>query len=241
MKINKQIKKVKRPMPSKNYIRFLIFLGMLAAGFCQAKDLGVWGATFPVIEHDMKEFIYARLNNMKQNGELEKIKEKFIQNAKAHILRPNPVLELTTTQEPKTFYHDPTYVLDKDIKDDKGRIIAKSGTTINPFDTVKLSGILFFFNADDKRQVLWAIENGKKYDYVKYVLIRGNIKEAGEVLRDRIYFDQYGLITQSLGIKHIPCIVKQSDKKLQIQEFSFKKVSEKNDLKERSRTSKEKK
>ena len=88
-------------------------------------------------------------------------------------------------------------------------------------------GVLFFIDADDKRQINWALDNVKKYDYMKYILVKGNIKDAGKILNDRIYFDQHGLITRKLGIKHIPCIVKQEEKqekkKLQIQEFAIKK------------------
>lgn len=191
----------------------------------QAKNLGVWGPLFPIEEQDIREFIYQRLNEMQQNGEMTKLNEKFTKNVKEHILRPTPVSGLTTTREPKTFYYDPTYILGKDIEDHEKNIIAKKGTIINPLDTIKLHGVLFFLDADDKAQTKWALENSKKHDYVKYILVKGNIKEAGKKLNDRIYFDQYGLITKQLNIKHIPCIVKQEGKKLQIQEFALGELS----------------
>lgn len=206
----------------KNYIRFLLFLSLFATSLTQAKNLGVWGTTFPIVEQDIKEFIYERLNQMQQNGELEKIKGRFIKNVKNHTLRPTPVSGLTTTDQPKTFYYDPTYVLEKNIEDEKGRLIAKAGTIINPLDTIKLHGVLFFLDADDAVQIKWALDNAKKYDYVRYILVRGNIKDAGKALNDRIYFDQYGSITSKLGIRHIPCVVKQEGKKLQIQEYALK-------------------
>ncbi|MBU0744901.1 MAG: type-F conjugative transfer system protein TraW [Gammaproteobacteria bacterium] len=212
----------------KNYIRFLLFLSLFITELSQAKNLGVWGAMFPIAEQDIKEFIYKRLNQMQQNGELEKIKKKFIRNVKNHTLRPAPVSGLTTTDRPKTFYYDPIYILDKNIEDEKGKIIAKAGTTINPLDTIKLHSVLFFLNADDKRQIAWALENVKKHDYVKYILVQGNIKDAGKVLSDRIYFDQHGIITRKLGVMHIPCVVKQEGKKLQVQEISLKKETNEN-------------
>lgn len=203
----------------------LLFACMFISTSIFAKNLGVWGAVFPVVEQDIKEFIHERLNQMQQNGALERLKKDFIQNVKNHTLRPTPVAGLTVTEEPKTFYYDPTYVLDKDITDEKGKAIAKAGITINPLDTIKLHGVMFFLNADDKRQVKWALENAKKYDYVKYILVEGNIKDAGKALNDRIYFDQYGVMVQKLGIKHIPCIVKQVGKKLQIKEVAFSSLS----------------
>lgn len=193
-----------------------------------AKNLGVWGQLFPIEEQDIREFIYQRLNEMEQNGEMVKLNQKFIKNVKEHVLRPTPVSGLTAiekeTKEPKeakTFYYDPTYILNKNIEDHEGNIIAKKGTIINPLDTITLHGVLFFLDADDEKQIKWVFENAKKYDYVKYILVKGNIKEAGKKLNDRIYFDQYGLITKQLRIKHVPCIVKQEGKKLQIQEFAL--------------------
>jgi conjugal transfer pilus assembly protein TraW len=197
-----------------------IFLCLLIST-AHAKNLSVWGNVFPIIEQDIKEFIYERLNEMQQNGELEKLKQKSIWSIKKHVLRPAPVLGITVTKKPKTFYYDPTYVLDKDITDDKGKLMAKAGTTINPLDTIKLHGVMFFLNADDKRQIEWALENSKNHDYIRYILVRGNIKDASKALSDKVYFDQHGSITHKLGIKHVPCIVKQEGKKLQIKEFAF--------------------
>ncbi|CAL7962398.1 conjugal transfer pilus assembly protein TraW [Gammaproteobacteria bacterium] len=202
----------------------MLFLAMAVTSI-QAKNLGVWGSLFPIEEQDIREFIYQRLNEMEQNGEMTKLNKKFIDNVKEHTLRPTPVSGLTTTKEPKTFYYDPTYILNKDITDHEGNIITKKGTVINPLDTITLHGVLFFLDADDKKQIKLALNNAKKHGYAKYILVKGNIKEAGKRLNDRIYFDQYGLITKQLGIKHIPCTVKQAGKKLQIQEFTLSEDS----------------
>ena len=205
-----------------NFSKILILLPALAMASIEAKDLGVWGTLFPIAEQDLRELIYQRLNEMEQNGELAKLNEKFINNVKEHTLRPTPVAGLTTTEDPQTFYYDPTYALPHNIEDHEGRIIAKQGTIINPLDIVTLHGVLFFLNADDAKQIRWALAHSKKQDYVKYILVKGNIREAGKRLNDRIYFDQYGALTQQLGIKHIPCIVRQDGKRLQIQEFALK-------------------
>ena len=204
-----------------NFSKMLILLPTLALTSIEAKNLGVWGTLFPIAEQDLREMIYQRLNEMEQNGEMAKLREKFIQQVQEHTLRPTPVAGLTTTTKPQIFYYDPTYTLTQNIEDHEGRIIAKKGTVINPLDIVTLHGVLFFLNADDIKQVRWALEHGKKYDYVKYILVRGNIQDAGKRLNERIYFDQAGSLTKQLGIKHIPSIVKQEGKRLQIQEFAL--------------------
>ena len=205
-----------------SFSKILILLPTLALTSIEAKNLGVWGTLFPIAEQDLREIIYQRLNEMEQNGEMAKLREKFINNVKEHALRPTPVTGLTTTESPQTFYYDPTYTLTENIEDYEGEIIAKKGTVINPLDMVTMHGVLFFLNADDVKQISWALVQGKKHDYVKYILVRGNIQEAGKRLNERIYFDQAGSLTKQLGIKHIPCLVKQDGKRLQIQEFALK-------------------
>ena len=76
----------------KYYLRFLIFLGLFTFVInpIHAKNLGVWGTLFPIVEKDIREFIYARLNNMEQNGTMKKLKEKFISNCKSSLFAPNP-------------------------------------------------------------------------------------------------------------------------------------------------------
>lgn len=222
---NKKVKKMKKIV--------LIFI-FICTVFCitnlaYAKNLGVWGSLFPIEEQDIREFIYQRLNEMEQNGEMTFLNKKFAENVKEHTLRPTPVAGLATTKESKIFYYDPTYILTRNIEDHERNVIAKKGTVINPLDTITLHGVMFFLDADDKKQIKWALENAKKHDYVKYILVKGNIKEAGKKLNDRIYFDQYGSISHKLGIHHIPCIVKQEGKKLQVQEFAIEEDSSKQD------------
>lgn len=212
-------------MNSKKLITaLLILIAAFAVSTSFAKNLGVWGAVFTIEEQDLKEFILGRLNQMQQSGELEKLKTTFIKSVKQHILRPAPLAGITTTDNPKTFYYDPTHVLTKNIEDHKGKIIAKAGTTINPFNTITLHSVWLFIDADDIKQTKWALASAKKYSYVKYILVRGNIKDASKTLNNKIYFDQSGVITKQLGIKHVPSVVKQEGKKLQIQEISSEQI-----------------
>jgi conjugal transfer pilus assembly protein TraW len=190
-----------------------------------AKNLGVYGETFPIDEQDLKEIIYAKLHLMEQNGELDKLKTRFIKNVKEHTLRPVPVKGLTTTEHPKTFYYDPDYVLKENITDEKGSILTKAGTAINPLATVSFKSAMLFLNADDIRQIHWATKEAQKHELVKHILVQGNVKRAGELLKERIYFDQSGAISRQLGIKHIPCVVTQAGKKLEIREVNINEQS----------------
>jgi conjugal transfer pilus assembly protein TraW len=158
---------------------------------------------------------------MQQNGEMDKLKEKFIRDVKAHAIRPAPVKGLTTTQMPQTLYYDPTYTAKEDITDGKGRVIIKAGTKANALDTVSLRSALLFFNADDPRQINWVKQEIKKHNLVKIILVQGNIKKTSELLKERIYFDQAGTISHKLEIKHIPCVVTQAGQRLEIKEVNI--------------------
>lgn len=189
-----------------------------------AKDLGVYGEIFPIEEKDFKDVIYEKLHLMEQNGEMDKLKEKFIRNVKVHVIRPRPVKGLTTTQMPETFYYDPTYVAKEDITDEKGKVIIKAGTKANPLDTVGLRSAMLFLNADDPRQISWVKWEIKKHNLVKLILVQGNVKKTSELLKERIYFDQAGTISHKLGIKHIPCVVTQRGQRLEIKEVNINDI-----------------
>ena len=190
-----------------------------------AKNLGTWGSVYPITEEDFTKFIHERLLALKNSGKLREIQNNFVRRVKAHTLRPMPVAGLTTTDNPKTVYYDPTFILQHDIKDATGKTLFPAGTTVNPLKKVKLHEALFFLDADDTRQIKWALKNEKHYNFVKYILVNGDIKDATKALHNRVYFDQYGKLTGKLGITHIPCIVTQKGLKLQIKEYSLDRLT----------------
>ena len=188
-----------------------------------ADNLGVWGPVYPIQEEDFLVFINERLNQLKKNGELDQMKAQFINNVSTHTLRPSPVQGLTTTISPRIFFYNPTFVLQKNIENAAGTVIISAGTKVNPLDQVELHSVLLFFNADDKNQVAWAKEQSSKFKdrVVKLILVQGNIKTSEDEFNRPIYFDQYGSMTEKLGLQHIPCLVQQAGRRLVIQEYAM--------------------
>jgi len=206
----------------------LIFLTVFIVSTTFAKDLGVWGDIYPIDEDDLRDFIFKRLDSLEKNGEMKTMQKNFIKNVTYHTLRPQPVGNLTTTEQPKTLFYEPTFVLNRNIEDADGKVLFPVGTKVNPLDRVQLHSVMFFLNSDDKRQITWAIKKAKNFQYIKYILVQGNIKEASEALNNKVYFDQYGKLVHKLGILHIPSIVQQSEKKLKIQEYAVKEYEQTN-------------
>ena len=172
-----------------------------------AKNIGHYGQVFPVIEEDIRQLIMKRLHAMQDNGELLRHQQAIDQRVAEHIIRPEP-LHLTTTKTPKTFRINPTVLVSHDVWTPDGLLVAKKGMSINPFNHIKFTKTLFFFNADDANQVAWVKKHYGDYGHVKFILTGGDIREAAEHF-GRIYFDLNGVITSRLHIKHVPSVVNQ--------------------------------
>ncbi len=214
----------------------LLMISTLA--HAQSENLGTWGQAYPIAEPDMLNFIHMRLETLQKDGELAKMEAQFQERVKEHVLRPTPVAGVSNATENKTFYYEPTFTLQQNVYGSDGSLIYKRGTTINPLDlqTVEalypnayvppFNEILLFINADDQRQVAWAKAETSKEAQVKnsmpviIILVRGDIKEAGDAL-GRIYFDQNGVICHKFNIHAVPAMVHRVGTRLEIQEIAL--------------------
>ena len=189
-------------------ISFILICFFLHSSLVIAKNIGQYGQVFPVIEEDLRQVIMKRLKHMEQSGELAKHQRIIGQRVAEHIIRPKPLM-LTPTKKPKTDQIDPTVMVSHDVWTPDGILIARKGTSLNPFSHIQFSKTLFFFDADDAHQVAWVKKHYRDYEHVKFILTGGDIRNAAELF-GRIYFDLNGLITKQLHIKHVPCVVNQN-------------------------------
>lgn len=173
------------------------------------------GQTFPVAEMDFRQYVFFKLNKMKQSGELEKIKKEAINRVANSALRPKP-LNLETQDKSLTYFVSAEQVVEKDIFLPDGRLLVKKGTKINPFHRVSLPYVMIFIDGDDDQQVLWAKSYVTKIGANKIILTGGNVKEASKIF-SHIYFDQEGKITKKLNITHVPSVASQSSDKWKIE------------------------
>ncbi len=178
-----------------------------------AKDFGIEGHIFSIIEEDFLEVINVRLNKI----DWEKFNQKIQNQTKEYVERPTSVSGITKAKEKKEFFYDPTYVLDQDIKDYTGRLIHSAGTVVNPLEFTKLNDALLFIDGDDYFQVNFALEQYKtKNEKLKIILVKGSLLKLQRKEKIWIYFDQGGILTTKLGIKEIPALVEQDGVRLKI-------------------------
>lgn len=182
----------------------------------EAKDLGVWGTTFLIVEEDLQEVILKRAAQKTQGGNLQKLQQAQILKAKKRLEAPVSGFKLPRSAEKTVSYYDPTYVLGRDISDDKGRVFARKGTTINPFQHIALNKTLVFLNANDEKQVAWLL-GFKTTKPIKIILVEGNPIQLEEALQKPVYFDQAGVLVKKFNLRALPTVVKQEGHYLKLE------------------------
>ena len=191
----------------------------LALSFASTVQAQAVGPTYKIIEKDMLDEIRATLEVKERSGELAKLKEEAITRSKNSILNPQAVDGIQRTKEARSFYYDPTLLVNKTIATPDGTVLAKNGDKFNPLDQVSMSSILVFFDARDPDQVVRAkkiVDDAK--GRAKPILVGGSL-ELMRVWRQRIYFDQKGLLTSKFGIRQTPAVVYQEGKRLRVDEL----------------------
>jgi len=182
-----------------------------------ARDFGTHGTIYPIEEQDPIILIQQKLKLMEERGELEQRNKELQKITKAAVERPKPVEGITRAQESRTFYFDPTYVVEEDLKDHMGRIFYKKGTKINPLETINLAHDLLFFDGDDPEQKEWAVQKLQN-KRVRLILVKGAPLSLSEEWKVPVYFDQGGILVEKFKITHVPALVTQEGLRLRIEE-----------------------
>ena len=175
-----------------------------------AKNLGVQGAIYSIAEPDLLAAIYQKLTFLQKSGALAHAQQAVMARVKQHLLRPTPVLGVddiakgTVTQQ---YAFDPSIVLQTDIVDAGGRVIAKRGTRINPLAYRRFDEQLLFIKGENARELAWAkkmLATVAPQKKIKIILVSGDIAAATQKLEHRIYFDQRGALCQRFHIRRTP-------------------------------------
>lgn len=190
----------------------------------QASDHGVVGQTFPIIETDLLSVIEQRLTKLQASGGIDRMNAEFARRAEAKVRRPTPVAGITPATQARVWAFDPTIVIEKDVKDQKGNYVARAGQTVNPLDFVAMHQALVFVDGDDKAQMEWATSQYSDLK-AKIILVSGSPIEEMTARKRRFYFDQEGRLTGKFGVRHTPAVAEQEGKVIKISEIKLKGAS----------------
>lgn len=201
--------------------RWLIpFSLILLATSAWAKDLGTIGPIYDIAERDLIDVIQAKLLRAQKSGELARIETDYKRHIIASLEQPKPVAGIGPAQAASTHYIDPTWTLDRDVVDDRGKLLYPKGTRINPFDYDRLPRSLLFLDESDNRQVVFAKAFIDRSPVpVKPILIAGEPFKLMREWKREVYFDQGGALSKRLEITHSPALVTQEGKRLRIDEI----------------------
>ena len=196
----------------------LLFIGPIRS---EARDYGHAGQTFPVIEPDLLSTIEARLRGAEASGELARMNEVFAKRVEQRVRRPKPVEGLTATRIARSWDYDPSIAIERDIRDQKGNLIAAAGHRVNPLDFVEIRQDLVFVDGDDAAQLVWATSRYTDLK-AKIIFVNGSPIEQMTARKRRFYFDQEGRLTGTFGIEHTPAVVSQTGKTMRVSEIVVK-------------------
>lgn len=189
-----------------------------------SKNLGKVGSVWEIREDNLINVIKKNL----EDKDSDYFRKQIMKNVQQNIERPTGI-EIIRASKDDTRLFDPSIIVQQDLTDNNGKIFAKKGGKVNPFDTVKsFNRTLIFLNADDELQVNWFKSFRDKNhldDKSKLILIKGNIRDAFNTFNQKIYFDQQGILINKFGIKAVPTVIDQSpenNRMLRIREFAIK-------------------
>ena len=189
----------------------------------RAETLGAIGPTYPIAERNLLDHIMARLREKERSGELKKFEQLAKERASQSVTNPKPIPGLKRVEMARTYYFDPTFVLDRNVVDENGALMFPAGTRKNPLDVVSLTKHLLFFDARDPRQVTRARELIDAYQgRVKPILVGGSYLDLMKAWKLRVYYDQEGVLVRKFGIAAVPAIVSQEGQRLRIDEVVVK-------------------
>lgn len=192
------------------------------AAAAHAEDLGKYGNVWGIAEKDGVAQIKDKLGDMKRSGELDKRMNQARTDIVNKLTNPAPIkgIRKATANATRTF--DPSIVVKQDVKDDKGRVIVKAGTRVNPLEMRGLSKSLLFIDGRDRAQVAWVKKRIASNPKDKVILVGGNWRVLSGELKRVVYFDQQGSMTKRFGIRAVPTVISQSGRVLKIEEVVAK-------------------
>lgn len=197
----------------------LVLLAVACLPAVRADDLGIVGPTYEIAERDLLEVMEARLKRMEQTGELVRKQNEHRDRVVSAVERPKPVPGVQSTVTQRRFFLDPTWVLDRDIRDAAGALLFTHGQRINPLDYLSLRERLIFFDGRDRRQVAFAQQSLQHSEGgAKPILVAGEPLRLMRSWKRPVFYDQGGTLVRRLGIRQVPAVVSQNGRMLRVDE-----------------------
>lgn len=175
-------------------------------------DLGTVGEVYPVAESDVRE-------EMKQEAmaNWERKKEEYQEKISAY--QPVDLHRLPRAERDRSFLVDMSFTLDRDVKDEEGRVVYAKGATFNPLEYMNLSIGLVVIDGSDAAQLKWFRQSPySKNHRVKLLLSGGYAQELITALNRAVFYLSRDM-AERLQLTAVPCVAVQQGKQMQVTEF----------------------
>ena len=205
-----------RPAVFRVFAAPFMALALALPGAVFAKDLGVHGATWPVVEPDLLAQIEARLVEMERSGELARLEQEARAKARTKLEEPAPAPGIAPAREERSRLWDPAITVARDIRTADGVLIAAAGMRVNPLERVTLVRDLLFVDGRREAEVAWALSHERP---AKIVLLAGRPLDLARRHGRPFFFDQGGRLAARFGLRFTPSLVEQAGTRLRITEI----------------------
>jgi conjugal transfer pilus assembly protein TraW len=198
---------------------FIILLTFVSS--VQARHLGTFGATYPIVEKDALEEIQEKARTTDWSRAFSR--EMWEKKLKAY--RPSELKPLPRAKRERVFLLDLTYSLDFDIPDGKGGILYPKGYTFNPLDYVSYPNTLVFIDGSDPIQVGWLISSEYSTDGSAMILITaGSYYDLFARLKRPVFYAD-ARIVEKFRLSAVPAVVHQKENVFEVREIAVQNTS----------------
>lgn len=204
---------------SRSIPAILLLASAIAASLpARAADLGQRGEMFPIGEEDLLAVIEARLAEKKASGDYDALKEELRAKTEDYLRAPPGPAHLTPATEPAVRYFDPTFIVKETVRDHRGRVLARAGQRINPFDHMPFTKRLILFDGTRPEEVARAIELADEAPS-RLIAVRGAPIELGKAHKRPIWFDQNGRLSDHFGVRRTLTLIEQDGRRFRLTEI----------------------
>lgn len=180
-----------------------------------ARDLGVRGATWPVVEPDLLAQIEERLAHLQRTGEMARLQDEARTRARRSLEEPAPVPGIAPARKRDSRLVDPAIVVGQDIRGSGGGLIAAAGTRVDPFAHAPLTRDLLFIDGRRGAEVAWALAHEGP---AKIVLLAGRPLDLMRRHRRPFFFDLGGRLKEHFALRATPTLIERAGAHLRLTE-----------------------
>ncbi len=206
----------------------LIVMALLSCNFVYGENLGSAGQTYS-LDRDGREQLKDIARRKQASGEMDAYWRNYRDKMAEAIKHPAP-LGIKSDYGIRRELHDLAFTLPQDYRNERGQVVARQGTVIQPLHIQPLRTGLIFIDGRDQKQIDYAIERGRKQP-LKIVLTAGSplelrIKYQHSQWRTGtgipFYFDQRKMIINNfqklygIAINSVPATLYQMGDQLAI-------------------------